>query len=376
MKPFAITVVSGLLFVGSIVYWADPGNRWSGDQFPKRALQPGEILVNPKSNLDDRALRFSQLAYIDSPDLVVFGSSRALLVNASLFKKQVRVYNLAVTVTKVEDYVAFWQTLKKTGKIPKYILIFVDPWVFNKNATFQYHHVTHRLAEEFSFTKTTPKGVGALFERVLHHSAWSQAIYFITTLPEMMKGMEFKYALIQLALYHNRAPKLEIMTANNISKQFHGYRSDGSCYMHVPPKPLKQMQQETLQEIPRLTNGMTFYHWLKDDNALAMFDLFLKNAETHGVRLFLILPPYQQTALQWFQADRASSSAMQQYEKSVVSMASAHPNLPVCNAIDPAFSHCPETEFTDWIHTNETCTKKVLTACFERSRSWKELLAP
>ena len=40
------------------------------------------------------------------------------------------------------------------------------------------------------------------------------ALLWANTLPEMLKGMEFKYALIQLALYHAKTPRLDVMRAN------------------------------------------------------------------------------------------------------------------------------------------------------------------
>ena len=67
-----------------------------------------------------------------SPDVLVIGSSRVMLINNSYFDDK-KLINNAVTGASVQDLIAIYQMHKANNTLPKTIILGVDPWIFNIN---------------------------------------------------------------------------------------------------------------------------------------------------------------------------------------------------------------------------------------------------
>ena len=69
---------------------------------------------------------------IENPkyDVWSLGSSRVLQFREEMFSKS--FYNVGFTISKISDFYAFFQSLPKE-KYPKYLIIGLDQWMFNKN---------------------------------------------------------------------------------------------------------------------------------------------------------------------------------------------------------------------------------------------------
>ena len=135
MKPFFTTVGVLLALAVGFNYAVDPDYLWHGGNFAfSRDWPAGRLFVFP-SNLSDRALKAAaQLRVIAAPDVLVLGSSRSMPVDSSFFAPGLGLYNASMVGASVEDYASVWQELKERGTTPRWLVVFADPWILNRNS--------------------------------------------------------------------------------------------------------------------------------------------------------------------------------------------------------------------------------------------------
>ena len=77
-----------------------------------------------------RYLKWKELMLQKQCEVVALGSSRVLQFRKNMF--ETRFYNAGYTISGVADFVPFLQSIPKE-KYPKYLIIGLDQWMFNKN---------------------------------------------------------------------------------------------------------------------------------------------------------------------------------------------------------------------------------------------------
>ncbi|MEQ8478625.1 MAG: hypothetical protein RIB54_20425 [Fulvivirga sp.] len=85
------------------------------------------------SNYDERILQKELISELNSsPDILILGSSRTMLINSTYFKTK-KVINNSVTGASIEDLIAVYQMYVAKNKLPEKIILGIDPWLFNVN---------------------------------------------------------------------------------------------------------------------------------------------------------------------------------------------------------------------------------------------------
>jgi hypothetical protein len=125
-----------LIFLVSVNYWGDAARIFHPDYEKKIA----DIIFSNKNatniaNYDDRILQ-KELTdkLVSSPDILVIGSSRTMLINSTYFKDK-KVINNSVNSASIPDLIAIFQLYKIKNILPKKIILGVDPWMFNIHST-------------------------------------------------------------------------------------------------------------------------------------------------------------------------------------------------------------------------------------------------
>ena len=120
-----------LILIILINYFGDAANLFNRD-FEKKIA---EILIQGKnvtniSNYDERLLQEEIiLSSKIKPDVVIIGSSRAMLIGKDYFPG-LKTMNNSVSAASLEDLIAIYELYKTSQKIPKKIVIGIDPWTF------------------------------------------------------------------------------------------------------------------------------------------------------------------------------------------------------------------------------------------------------
>ncbi len=119
-----------LVFTGMFNYYFDPGQK-----FENYALKDdGNILI--LQNIDERLLKSNFIEKDkNKKEIIVLGSSRSMTIDLNNDK----VINLAVSGANLKDDLALlYKYIVINNKMPKQIILGVDPWIFNKNEDTRY----------------------------------------------------------------------------------------------------------------------------------------------------------------------------------------------------------------------------------------------
>ncbi|MBE6097710.1 MAG: hypothetical protein E7198_07925 [Schwartzia succinivorans] len=140
MKKFVLkfVLITLMTFVPivSCNYFVDPANRFREDMVSKVAeyLNEGYIVETP-ANMDEGLLqekRISTMGYV--PKTVIIGSSHIMYIPFDYDD----TYNAGMSGSYLGDYYAIVGLLKYYNKMPKRIVIGVDPWAFLRDSTDGY----------------------------------------------------------------------------------------------------------------------------------------------------------------------------------------------------------------------------------------------
>lgn len=138
MKKFLIKTIIIVFpvftFLVAVNYFGDAANLFNRDYEKKiaRIILNGNYVTNI-SNYDERLVQeelIKNLKY--TPDIVVIGSSRAMLINNEYFpnNKVNKVMNNSVSAATLEDLTAIYQIYKNFNKLLEKMVIGIDPWTF------------------------------------------------------------------------------------------------------------------------------------------------------------------------------------------------------------------------------------------------------
>lgn len=157
IKSFLISTSLIVLLI-SVNYFIDPAKIYDSDYEKKisNILINGNFVTNI-DNYDERILQ-KELIHLmkSSPEVLVFGSSRTMLINSSFFPKQT-FFNNSVSGASLEDFIALFEIYKENNLLPKKIVIGVDPWLFNENnrqvrwKSIEYYYMKNKGLTTHSF---------------------------------------------------------------------------------------------------------------------------------------------------------------------------------------------------------------------------------
>jgi len=148
-----------LAMVGTLNRIVDPANLF-GDQRDvvqrvAGALHAGRT-VEMILQFDDRRLQRDLVALLDrAPELLITGSSRSRNIGAEFFAPGTAMRNASVNGATIDDLLVVHGLYDRAGKVPRQIIINVDPWLFNdaygntlwRSVADAHDHMSARLAD-------------------------------------------------------------------------------------------------------------------------------------------------------------------------------------------------------------------------------------
>lgn len=133
IKKTIILTFPIILVVVIINYIGDAARLFDQD-FEKKMV---EIIINGQNvtnaiNYNERLFQKEIISdYRINPDIVVIGSSKTMLISSEQFPNS-KFFNNSVSGASIEDIVSIYQIYKDYNKLPKKIIIGIDPWTFNE----------------------------------------------------------------------------------------------------------------------------------------------------------------------------------------------------------------------------------------------------
>ena len=374
LKFFSLTVFLGLSTIFAFNYWEDPGHQWHRElHYISRALAPGEVWAICTPDFPDRPIRLSQIKYGTVPDVVAMGSSRALLIDSRLFNSNLHMRNVSVLGASLEDEIGLWQFLILSGKQPHYVVLFVDPWILNRN--IEQTRWLQFLTYYNAFFSAQPI---TLIQRLSLRVIEAQTILDarLNTLVDFWSWLSLK-ASVKVALHPAQtqiAP--EVYPEKLRPATFFGYRSDGSYFfpdavVAKRPKAAVEVDARNYALQPKITY---LSNWELNVKAITDLDLLLKDMSRHGTHALIVLPPFHPTARQILNQRPGYNNLLNESSQIIHDVVIKNENATLCDAIEAEKVGCLGDEFIDGSHLAYPCVQKVIRYCLQTSQVWVPML--
>jgi len=134
LKKILIISLTILTLLVAVNYFGDAAKIFD-TEYEKKMVEiilSGDYVTNI-TNYDERIFQKELITNIkDTPDVVILGSSRAMLIGDKYFSTK-KVMNSSVSGASIEDLIAIYQIYVECGLVPERIIIGVDPWILNDN---------------------------------------------------------------------------------------------------------------------------------------------------------------------------------------------------------------------------------------------------
>jgi hypothetical protein len=373
MRVFVMSLLTTMALVASIVFWADPAHRWHRRLTGLQAFAPDEVLVH-SPDLDEREMKLLLLRVHEPPTLVVLGSSRVLSFDRSMFSRGERLLNLGLSGASAEDYVAFWRALEEQAKVPRTLMLFVDPWVFNKSRHQDRWITVHRLVRRFAEENGGPAGL-PLSLRL--------DIVVRPTIAEVTELVSWAPLRASLAFAIKAARGRTIDRLGTVKPQASlapgdvGMRWDGSHRYEsaVYVEPSLPYIEARAREYATATSVYSIGSWAVDPAAVSLVAQLVSAVKRRHTELILVAPPYHPVTLAVLKTRPGYQSVIPDYLRILGGIAQAQ-SIRFCDAVDAARSGCTATEFIDGMHPLPACDRKILELCLGADPSSKLLAEP
>jgi hypothetical protein len=123
------------MILAGVNYYSDPAHIFDSKTYLENAvsyLHAGKNVAN-LVNYDDRLFQKMYIEQMErSKEIVVLGSSRCMQISKNLFPNN-SFHNFSVSGSDIEDMLTIFNLLDKHDKLPKKIILGIDPWVLNGN---------------------------------------------------------------------------------------------------------------------------------------------------------------------------------------------------------------------------------------------------
>ena len=362
MKLFFTILISGLLSVMALNYYVDPANRWwrgSSDNIEKWPHTAEEGLIAPP-DFDERKFKREQIAVVPKPKLVIFGSSRVMVIDAKLFPKEQPLYNIGMGAANVYDFVSMWQRLKDTDKIPKHIIIFLDPWVVGEE---RIHSEAWRTNFDLykHFTQSMQYSMGSKWLEDMIEPLHKLGIEASALLSWEITKISLKN-VFRHKISHDK-DNWKIVKLKDVRIDQAVYLADGSVYN--PPEADVRLQQELLhtKSFRNTSHYQDLVNWQIHSENYSLFLLLLKDIHEKNVMLDIIVPPFAIGLYKEISLDPGLQNFTAPFFKILTQLQEQELIQRACDAFIAEKFGCHENEFRDAIHMLHPCAKKVIDRC-------------
>ncbi len=234
--------------------------------------------VSNVSNYDERILQKLFINGIDfKPDVVAIGSSRVMLINKEEFPG-IKFCNNGVSGATVEDVYAIFHLYEKADKLPKKVILGLDPWFLNQNnGQFRWKS----LARTYTEAANLVKGTSSInLDMDFNYSKLTEFL----SLPYFQSSIDF---------LKERKNKKIIPTDSAINTEFTRKVDGGIVYA-------KKMRDKTPDQVDvkakSYITGDNVYSMSKFDHIsmenLEAIEKLIEYMKKKNIEVILFLPPY------------------------------------------------------------------------------------
>jgi hypothetical protein len=362
MRAFLVTV--GVLLFGAVA--VNVLAAWDAERHDRRfqaaaaLLKPGQAVLVTRE-VDDRRLQRVRLQVIPRPAVVAFGSSRVMpLSGAALGLAAGQFYNAAVSAASVEDHIAFWQLLNRTGRVPRMAIFSVDHWALARSQEQVRWLALAREVSEFlegagrgaGWGGTTLRGMAYGWARFKELFSYSVLKASVGDLERAARGRSGRGAEVQSSLRRDVVPEGQVGDRRAV-------RADGSLiYDRAYDRQTAEQVRESAVRFARAgARGLAEVQ--VDPERLAQLELLWRDMRAKGVELVVYLPPYHPAAWALIRAEPRAGAGLADSTGAVAGLA-ARVGARFLDASDPDSIPCGAEQFYDGDHVRAECLRAVI----------------
>lgn len=336
ISKFSIVVLTILVLVN---FWGDAAFIFHAN-YEEKIIS---ILMNSQNatnitNYDDRILQRELISKLkNSPDILVMGSSRTMLINSTFFDHQ-KMINNSVTGATIKDLIAIYQMYKQKNLLPKRIILGIDPWLFSVNSGQKKWLTLNKEYLHFFYNKTT-----------IYESNYEQIVkqlfsfsYFqasLSNLPNVISG------------------EFEPIASDKIYNQSNTKVFDGSITYDKESRTAstEEVNNKAKQFISGRIYALEGYREISSSD-YEEFQQLCDSITANGIELSFILTPYHPIV---YAKLNESYKMVLAAEEKVLAFAKER-DIVCFGSFNPNLINIEERQFYDGMHCKESALKEIM----------------
>ncbi len=345
--PIILLLPFFLFFLGVNIL-VDPSGllRKSQEKQIAQWLNEGYGVINA-INVDYRKIiKERTLSLNRKPDVVVLGSSRAMVIDSSFFPDQF-LLNYSLPSANLEDIIVNYQILYESNKLPKEIILCPDLHYFNGYAKSAFHfyqefqHALERMQikQHTTLTDVVVQWIDPRYLQILSPGYFHESMRY---LPALVVGK-----------LPRPAPIKDYETEEKV------VRPDGSIIYESSRKQKTQREVELKAERYAFKHpeGLVNYRNL-DSTRKIIFEKFLKMVKEDGVQVKVILIPIHPRSYEILCQNKIYKIIID-VEKCMKDVFTSL-DIPFYGSYDALKCGCAPTDFYDAVHAKPEAIKRIL----------------
>lgn len=340
IQKFLLFTIPLIIILVSVNYFGDAAKIFSTGYIKEIAgiLKSGKYVTNI-SNYDERFFKKEVINnFVKSPDILVIGSSRTMLINTSYFKNQ-SLFNNSVSSASLEDLIAIYQLYKQKNIFPKTIILAVDPWIFNKNNERGRWQSLRKEYNSFfvdkKFRVASPIIDKAYFQ-LLSPSYFQNSL---KNIPDFIMGSD------------KPIPTLEKYNTTST------ILTDGSIVYSKAFRNASNVEVEKMIKLYLTGDVYSIEHFNSlSPRLIEMFNLLVTDMKTHNIKIAFFLAPYHPEVYQVIEKKYPMVINTENY----IAAYAKKNKIQVYGSYNPLKLGLNASHFYDGMHSKEIAIRKIL----------------
>lgn len=307
-----------------------------GLSFIASSLLEGKMVAGP---INYNEGEFQRVIVEHSPrpiDVVVLGSSRGMGVRKRFLQTEKTFFNHSMTAAGLEDLMAIIGLHLAKGRLPKTIILCLDPWMFK---------------EKNNLTKW--QSIVPYYKKILVEMYGKDIEVKLNRRSKYQELINLEYTLANIRGVKKKKRK-QLYVTKTIEVNNYVRESDGS--IHFP----QAARQEGREGVPPLTQvgGRALEHYSKDFYAIVnqrLFEDFVIYLREKGSEVIFYLHPIEPVAYEKIKEKFPIVIEIENYLRNFAS----EQNIPVLGSYDPHPYHFLSSDFFDYLHGREVVAKRI-----------------
>lgn len=336
LRKTALALVPIALVLMAVNFFGDAANIFTCiEQDMAMYMVSGKHVANAY-NYDERILQRRLIQQeTERHEVVVMGSSRVMLFHSGLFGTN-SFRNYGVGAATLEDVAGIFQLLRNAGRLPKRIVLGLDPWILNdRNELTKWQEFSEEYAQ---FMQQAAPWRPLPFVRKALGQLFSPS-YFQQSLPMLFKRLAH--------------PETTII------KPIESLEQDGTSFVRLADGSIRYQQDMTSATAEQVDErarqalggivGVEHYEEVSEQKK-ALFERLLCRWSELGIDVELVLIPFHPIVYEDFR-QKARYTSVLEFEAYVANLAVTR-KIPFRGSLNPALLGLDRRHFYDSMHLN------------------------